>query len=222
MRARIEQALRHPSTEWEQLAVGPEDVLVAGLHRPDLQRFQGRRLAEIATERGQDWIDALLDLLAAEGQPIFAVYFQMSEDNVRLQMRQLWVAFATDAGGLDPVVARRDGLQHPRAYGTYPRILGAYVREGGVLGLEEAIRKMSSAVAARLSLPDRGLLRVGMFADVVVFDAAGIADRATYLDPHQLSVGVRDVWVHGERVLRDGRHTGALPGQRVFGPGRAQ
>jgi dihydroorotase/N-acyl-D-amino-acid deacylase len=178
-------------------------------------------LATIAAERGQDWVDTLLDLLAAEEQPVFAIFFQMSDENLCLQMRQPWITFATDAGGVDPDVARHEGLQHPRAYGTYPRVLGRYVRDRGVLPLEEAIRKMTSAVADRLFLRDRGLLRPGMFADVVVFDPTRIADRATYVDPHQLSVGVRDVWINGARVLRDGAHTGAMPGRRLSGAGRS-
>ncbi|MGH2616978.1 MAG: N-acyl-D-amino-acid deacylase family protein [Thermomicrobiales bacterium] len=219
MLARIGEAMRHPSDEWEPLAVGPEQVLVAGLMRDEHAAYRGRSLAEIADDRDQDWVDALLDLLAAEGQPIFAVYFQMSEDNLALQMQQPWVSFATDAGGMDPAGARREGLQHPRAYGTYPRILGRYVRERGTLSMEDAIRKMSSAVADRLFLRDRGLLRRGMFADVVVFDPDVIADRATYLDPHQFSVGVREVWVNGTRVLRGGTHTGAMPGRRIAGRG---
>ena len=177
--------------------------------------YRGRSLAEIASDRGQDWVNALLDLLAAEGQPIFTVFFQMSEDNLALQMRQPWITFATDAGGMDPDVARHEGLQHPRAYGTYPRILGRYVRERGVLPLEDAIRKMTSAVADRLFLRDRGLLRAGMLADIVVFDPDTIMDRSTYLDPHQLSIGVRDVWVNGRRVLRAGAHTGIMPGRRL-------
>ena len=126
---------------------------------------------------------------------------------------------STDAGGLDPAWAAQRGPTHPRAYGTYPRVLGKYVREEGVLPLEDAVRKMTSAVADRLGLRDRGLLRAGCYADVVVFDPATIADRATFEDPHQLSVGVRDVWVNGERVLRDGAHTGATPGQFVRGGG---
>jgi N-acyl-D-amino-acid deacylase len=218
-RARIADAMRQPSDEWEQLAVGPEQVLVAGLGLAEHAAYQGRNLAEIAAARGQDWVDAALDLVAAEGQPIFTIYFQMSEENLALQMRQPWLSFATDAGGMDPAIAAREGLQHPRAYGTYPRILARYVRERGVLPLEEAIRKMTSAVADRLFLRERGLLRAGMFADVVIFDPATIIDRSTYLDPHQLSTGVRDVWVNGARVLRAGEHTGAMPGRRLSGPG---
>jgi dihydroorotase/N-acyl-D-amino-acid deacylase len=126
----------------------------------------------------------------------------------------------TDAGGIEPEAARARGLAHPRAYGTYTRILGRYVRELGVLPIEDAVRKMSSAVADRLGLRDRGLLRTGMMADVVVFDPETVSDRATYDDPHRLSTGVLQVWVNGERVLRDGEHTGAMPGRRVGGVGR--
>jgi N-acyl-D-amino-acid deacylase len=138
---------------------------------------------------------------------------------VRLQLKQPWIKISTDAGGVDPAWAAERGPTHPRAYGTYPRVLGKYVREGGVLTLEDAVRKMTSAVADRLSLRDRGLLRTGHYADVVIFDPATIADRATFAEPHQLSTGVRDVWVNGIRVLNNGTHTGATPGQFVRGPG---
>ena len=145
------------------------------------------------------------------------VVFMMNEENVALQMRQPWIKFGTDAGGYDPEAA--ESMVHPRSYGTYPRILGKYVREQGVLGLEDAIRKMSSAVATRLSIQDRGLLREGLYADIVVFDPETITDRATFEEPHQLSVGVRDVFVNGVAVVRNGEHTGARPGRIVRGPG---
>ena len=142
----------------------------------------------------------------------------MSEENITLQLRQPWIKISTDAAGVDP--ARETLPVHPRAYGTYPRVLGKYVREEGVIPLEDAIRKMTSAVADRLGLRERGLLRAGAFADIVVFDPNTITDRSTFTDPHQLSVGVRDVWVNGARVLRGGQHTGAMPGHVVDGPGR--
>ncbi len=170
--------------------------------------------------RNQHWVDAVMDLLADEGQRISTIYFKMSEENVKLQLQQPWNKISTDAGGLDPAWAKEHGPVHPRAYGTYPRVLGKYVREEKVITLEDAIRKMTSAVADRLSLRDRGTLRTGCYADVVIFDPETIGDRATFADPHQLSVGVRDVWVNGQRVVKGGEHTGAKPGQFVAGPGR--
>jgi dihydroorotase/N-acyl-D-amino-acid deacylase len=134
-----------------------------------------------------------------------------------MQLRQPWIKISTDAGGIDPARWTLPGLNHPRGFGTYTRVLGHYVRERGVIPLEDAIRKMTSAVADRLALRDRGLLREGLYADIVLFDPATVADRATYQDPHQLSVGIRDVWVNGTRVLRDGTHTGATPGHRLSG-----
>jgi N-acyl-D-aspartate/D-glutamate deacylase len=215
MRATIRAEVLRPSGDWEDLATrtGPEGVLVCGLRRPEHAAYVGKRLSEIAALRGEEWVDTILNLLAAEGQRIFTVYFGMSEENLALQMRQPWIKFSTDAGALDPATAGE--LTHPRAYGTYPRVLGKYVREEGVIPLEDAVRKMTSAVADRLGLRDRGVLRAGHFADVVVFDPETIADRATFTAPHQLSVGVRDVWVNGARVLAGGEHTGALPGRFV-------
>jgi dihydroorotase/N-acyl-D-amino-acid deacylase len=139
----------------------------------------------------------------------------IDEANLRAQLRQPWVKISTDAGGVDPAWAAPHGPTHPRAYGTYTRVLGRYVREERVIGLEDAVRKMSGAVADRLGLRDRGQLRAGMHADVVVFDPATVSDRATFEESHQISTGVRDVWVNGTRVLRDGQHTGATPGRFV-------
>jgi N-acyl-D-aspartate/D-glutamate deacylase len=169
--------------------------------------------------RGQHWLDAALDLLSAEGQRISTIYFSMDEANVRKQLSLPWIKIATDAGGYDPAWAVARGPVHPRSYGTYPRVLGHYVRDEGVLPLEDAVRKMTAAVADRLGLRERGLLRAGCYADVVVFDPATIGDKATFAEPHQLATGVRDVWVNGARVLRDGAHTGATPGRVVRGPG---
>lgn len=196
---------------------GPEGVMPIGFHRPENQPYVGKRLSEIAESRGQHWLDAAIDLLLSEGQRISTIYFSMTEENLRLQLPQPWIKISTDAGGFDPAWAKAQGPYHPRAYGTYPRVLGKYVREEGILSLEDAVRKMSGAVADRLNLRQRGHLRAGYFADVVIFDPVTVADRATFTDPHQLSVGVRDVWVNGQRVLRDGVHTGATPGRVVRG-----
>ena len=218
-RARIRAEMLQERTEWENLCqlAGPEGVLLLGLRRDENKRFVGKRLGEVATTLGREWPDAIMDLLIAEEQRIGTVYFLMTEENIALQLRQPWIKFGTDAGGMDPDSAR--GPTHPRAYGNFPRILGKYVREERVIPLEDAIRKMSSAVATRLSIQDRGVLREGMYADVVVFDPATIADRATFEVPHQLSVGMRYVFVNGTAVVRDGRHTGAKPGRVVRGPG---
>jgi N-acyl-D-amino-acid deacylase len=198
---------------------GAHGIMPVGFLRPEHQAYVGRRLDEIAEVRGQDWIEAALDLLVAEGQRISTFFFSMDEANLRLQVQQPWIKFSTDAGGHDPAWAKPFGPVHPRGYGTYPRVLRKYVREERLLSLEEAVRKMTSSVADRLSLRDRGLLREGFCADVVVFDPETVGDRATFEDPHQLSVGVRDVWVNGGRVLAGGEHTGATPGRFVKGPG---
>jgi dihydroorotase/N-acyl-D-amino-acid deacylase len=223
MRAKIKQEVMHPSGDWEAMvdAAGAEGVMPIGFEKPENQIYVGKRLSEIAEMRGQDWVDAVMDLLASEEQSISTIYFLMDEDNVRLELKQPWISIGTDAGGFDPKWAEPLGPYHPRAYGTYPRILGKYVREEKVIPLEDAIRKMSSAVANRLGLRERGLLRRGFKADVVIFDPETIDDRATFEKPHQLSVGVRDVWVNGVRVLDKGEHTGEKPGQIVEGPGRS-
>jgi dihydroorotase/N-acyl-D-amino-acid deacylase len=167
--------------------------------------------------KNSDYLDAAMDLILSERSRVETTYFLMNEENVKLQLQQPWMKIGTDAGGPDPDSVR--ALVHPRTFGTYPRILGKYVRDEKVIPLEDAIRKMTSAVATRLSIHDRGLLQPGMFADIVVFDPATIADRATFEQPKQLSVGVRDVLVNGALVLRNGAHTGAKPGRAVRGPG---
>ena len=222
MRAKIKEAALHPSGDWEAMAdlVGPQGVMPVGFLKQENQRFVGMRLSEIAAEMGVDWPDAAMDLLASEGQRISTFYFVMSEENLRRQLQQPWIMISTDAGGMDPAWAAPTGPYHPRAYGTYSRVLGKYVREEKVIPLEDAVRKMSSALCDRLGLRDRGQLREGFYADVVIFDPETVGDRATFADPHQLSVGVRDVWVNGERVYANGAHTGATPGRIVSGPGR--
>ena len=219
VRGRIREEIEAGGAEWENLCqlATPEGVLLLGFEREGNRGLVGRRLSDVAVMMGMDWIDTVMDLILSEEQRIGTVYFLMSEDNVRLQMQQPWMKFGTDAGGADPDSPSE--LVHPRTYGTYPRILGQYVRDEGVLSLEDAIRKMSSAVATRLKIRDRGLLKPGMYADIVVFDPGRVADRATFEDPHQLSVGIDHVLVNGQPVVRDGRHTGLRPGQIVRGPG---
>ena len=219
VRARVREEVLHPGGDWEPMGnlAEPEGVMPIGFRRPENRGYNGRRLSEIAIERGQDWLDAAMDLLVSERHRVGTVYFVISEENIAEQLRQPWISIGTDAGGLDPVWAAELGPTHPRAYGSYPRILGRYVREQRVIELEDAVRKMSSAPATRVGLRDRGLLRPGYCADVVVFDPAQIHDLATFAEPHRLSRGVSEVWINGVRVLKQGRHTGATPGKVLMG-----
>jgi N-acyl-D-amino-acid deacylase len=222
MRTSIHDEILNPKTEWENLGelATPENVLILGLGKEENRKYAGKRLSEIAEEMGKDWVDTAIDLLLSEGRDIGTIYFMMTEDNLALQMQQPWIKFGTDAGGHDP--EKTQALVHPRAYGTFTRILGKYVREERVMGLEEAIRKMSSAVAQRLFIRDRGLLREGFYADIAIFDPNTVNDRATFENPHQLSLGMRHVFVNGIAVVKDGKHTGAKPGRIVRGPGYAK
>jgi N-acyl-D-aspartate/D-glutamate deacylase len=206
-----------PSYDNSCLNAGPEGVMVVGFTKPELLQYEGKRLSEIAQMTGKDWAEVIIDFNLAEEARLGEILFLMSEDNVRSQIRQPWIKWGTDADAHDPATAV--GMTHPRAYGDYPRLLGKYVREEKVIPLEDAVRKASSAVATRLSLADRGVLKQGMKADIVIFDPAAISDKATFEKPHQLSVGVRHVLVNGVLVLQDGTHTGAKPGQVVRGPG---
>ncbi|MCE7989620.1 MAG: D-aminoacylase [Caldilinea sp. CFX5] len=217
IRARIHDEMSNPAGGL--MASPPEVVMPIGFEKPANKQYVGKRLVEIAAMRNQHWIDAAMDLLLSEEQRIGTIYFKMSEENLTLQLRQPWIKIATDAGGYDPVWGIPQGPTHPRTYGAYPRVLGKYVREEGVLPLEDAIRKMTAAVADRLGLRDRGLLRAGYYADVVLFNPATVTDRATYADSHQLSVGITDVWINGVPVLVSGVHTGATPGRFVTGAG---
>lgn len=221
-RAKIKEEVLHQTSNWENLCTqaGPEGVLLVGFQKAANKKWVGKRLSEVAAEMGTDWVTAAMNLVESDSSRVGTLFFLMSEDNVKLQLRQPWIKIGTDAGGMDPDTAKARGdLAHPRAYGTYPKILGKYVREEHVLPLEDAIRKMTSAVATRLSIPDRGVLRPGLRADIVVFDPNTIDDRATYEDPHQLSVGVKHVFVNGVEVVRDEKPTGAKPGMVVWGPG---
>ena len=224
MRAKIKNEMLNPSGDWEPMGLNttPEGVMPIGFFKPENQQYVGKRLSEIAELRGTDWADTAIDLIIDEGQRINTIYFSMDENNVRLQLALPWIKISTDAGTYDPAWARQQGPVHPRAYGTYPRVLGKYVREENILPLEDAIRKMTWAVADRLGMRDRGLLQAGCYADVLVFDPETIADRATFEEPHQLAVGMRDVWVNGVRVVAHGEHTGAKPGRFVRGAGHRE
>ena len=210
-RARIVREMADPNGAPMCQVEGPTNYVVADLRKPENAPYEGKRLSEVAAAMKLPWPEAVVALMLSEGRDPSKINFSMSEDNVRLQIVRPWVVIGTDAGGYDPDSTTR--MVHPRAYGTYPRILGRYVREQKLLTLEDAVRKMTGGVAQRLGLRDRGLLREGMYADVVVFDDATIIDLSTPEKPHQLSRGVEHVLVNGVEVVRDGRHTGATPGR---------
>jgi N-acyl-D-amino-acid deacylase len=218
IRTKIRDEMAQQETEWENMGVlaGPENILIVAANRPENKAFAGKRLSEIAQMQKKDWRDAAMDLVLTERRRVETIYFLMTPENLTLQWKQPWIKVGTDSSGVNP---ENGGLTHPRSYGTFPRILGEFVREQQVMPIEEAIRKMTSATARRLSIPDRGLLLPGLYADVVVFDPQTIADVATYEKPHQLPTGIRYVIVNGTVVMKDGVHTGAKPGKALRGPG---
>jgi dihydroorotase/N-acyl-D-amino-acid deacylase len=218
-RAKIRAEMARADTEWENMGqlAGPENILIVALNQPQNQGFAGKRLSEIAKLQGKDWRDTAMDLVLSEHRRVETIYFLMSEDNLALQLKLPWIKIGTDSVGANPESAK--DLTHPRSYGTFPKILGEFVREKKIMPLEEAVRKMTSATARRLSIADRGLLQAGMFADVVIFDAETVGDRSTYERPHQMPAGIRWVIVNGTVVMKDGVHTGAKPGRAVRGPG---
>jgi N-acyl-D-amino-acid deacylase len=222
-RRRILAEMRAPTDKWENLylaAGSPERVLLVGFKTDALKPLTGKNLGEVARARGTSPEDTILDLIAEDGTRVDAVYFLMSEENLKRQMREPWVSFGSDASSMAPEGVFLKSSTHPRAYGNFARLLGHYVREEKVLTLAEAVRRLSALPATNLGLRGRGYLRPGAFADVVVFDPQTIADRATFEQPHQYAVGVRHVFVNGAQVLRDGEHTGAKPGRALWGPGK--
>jgi len=218
-RAKIKSEMLDENSNFESLCLGasPQGVEVVGFAVDSLKKYEGKRLPEIAAAWNKDWADALMDLTLAERNRLGQIIFIASDSNIAIQVKLPYMKFGTDAAGYDP-----DSVKfavHPRSYGTYPKILGRYVRDYRWLTLEDAIRKMTGATAARLSIRDRGELKEGWKADVMIFDPTTIIDKATYEQPHQLSVGVRHVLVNGVPVLTDGKPTGAKPGRVVRGPG---
>jgi N-acyl-D-amino-acid deacylase len=192
-------------------------IAIVGYTRPELKKYEGWRLDQVMKDMRKSAPDAVIELTLAENDNLGKINFSMTEENVAMQLKRPWVVIGSDAGGQNPDSAT--GLTHPRAYGTFARVLGKYVRTDSLFTLEEGVRKMTGATAARLKLRDRGLLREGMYADVVVFDPATIIDKATFEKPHQLAVGVKHVFVNGVAVVSDGQDTGATPGRVVRGPG---
>jgi len=220
-RAQLKADMNTDSDDWENVFVsaGPEAVLLVGFINPDLRKYVGKTLEEVAKERGTDPEDTAMDLVIEDGSRVRAVFFTQSEDVVRQALVLPWVSFCTDT---KVVAAEGDFLKnsvHPRGYGSFTRIMGRYVREEGLISLAEAIRKATSLPAKNLSIRDRGSLKEGYYADVLVFDPETIIDNATFDNPHQYSTGIEQVIVNGQQVIVDGEHTGAKPGQAVRGPG---
>jgi N-acyl-D-amino-acid deacylase len=222
-RGRILKDMR-ASGGWEnlcRLAGSPERIQLVAFRNEALKPLAGKTLAEVAAARGRTPEDTVLDLVVEDESRVGVVFFLMSEENVRRQIRLPWVSFGSDAGSMAPEGLFLKSSTHPRAYGNFARLLGRYVRDERLVPLEEAVRRLSSLPAENLGLDRRGRLVPGYFADVVVFDPATVEDRATFETPHQYAVGVKHVVVNGVPVLRDGEHTGALPGRALWGPGRA-
>lgn len=222
IRARLVKEIETPTDQWENIylaAGGAEGVLLVGFRNPDLRPLIGKTLAEVAAQRGTSPAETMIDLVIEDGSRVEAVYFMMSEDNLVKQIRQPWISFQSDAPALAPEGGFLNESVHPRAYGTFARLLGKYVRDEKVIPLAEAVRRLTSLPASNLKIKDRGSIDVGYFADIVVFDPAKIGDRATFSNPHQLSTGVDHVLVNGVAVVSGGIHTGARPGKVVRGPG---
>ncbi len=204
--------------EWQEIP-GPQAVLIAVVQNPQLRPLQGKRLSEVAAMWHEDPIDAVCDLLIRDQAFTSVAVFGMSEPDVVLALKQPWVSIDNDSQGTAPEGLLGREHPHPRAYGTFPRILRKYVREEHVLSLEDAIRKFSALPAQRMRLVDRGVLKRGMWADIVIFDPATIRDLATFEQPNQLSEGMEYVLVNGTPVIAHGNMTGALPGRVLRGPG---
>jgi dihydroorotase/N-acyl-D-amino-acid deacylase len=221
-RARIRKVMQTPSKDWDNEwdeITGPQDVMITAVQNPALKKFQGKRLTEVAKSLGTDPMDALFDLLIQDNAFTSVAVFGMSEPDVALALQQPWVSVDNDSSGTSPEGILGEEHPHPRAYGTFPRVLRKYVREEKKLSPEDAIRKFSALPAQRMRLVDRGVLKQGMWADVVVFDPNTVRDVATYDDPNRLSEGMDFVLVNGTPVIENGKMTGALPGKVLRGAG---
>ncbi len=221
-RARVIEEMRTPTDAWENLlllAGSPDRVRLIGFKSDALKPLTGKTLEEIAHMRGVSPEDAAIDLVIEDGSRVGTVYFLMSKDNLRMQIRKPWVSFGSDAGASAPEGVFLRSSTHPREYGNFANLLGRYVREEKLIPLEEAVRRLTSLPATNLGIASRGSLQEGFFADVVVFHPATIAAHATYDNPRQYATGVEHVFVNGTQILRDGEHTGAKPGRVVVRSG---
>jgi N-acyl-D-amino-acid deacylase len=223
VRARVEEEMTTGTDEWENMfrLAGPENIRLLAFKNESLRPLTGKTLAQVAAERQVSPAQAAMDLVVEDRTRVAAAYFTMSEENVRREVTLPWVSFCSDSPAPTAEGVFLEWSTHPRAYGSFARLLGKYVREERLVPLEEAIRRLTSLPAANLAIADRGVLAPGRFADIVVFDPEAVQDHATYDDPHRYATGVEHVAVNGTLALRDGDHTGALPGRVVRGPGYA-
>jgi N-acyl-D-amino-acid deacylase len=221
IRAQVVAEMKGPTKDWENffVAAGPENILLAGFRNEALRPLVGKTLQEVADDRETDAAETVIDLVIEDNSRVDAVFFLMSEENIRRKIVKDWISFGSDASAVATEGVFLESGPHPRTYGNFARVLGKYVREEKLLKLEEALRRMTSLPAANIGVLERGELRAGFYADVVVFDPERIADNATFEEPHQYATGMRHVFVNGTQVLEDGRHTGATPGRVVRGPG---
>ena len=221
IRERVIREMKEPTNEWENfyVAAGPDNIQLVEFKNEDLRSLVGATLQEVADERNSDPAETALDLVIEDDTRVGAVYFLMSEDNIRRKISQPWVSFGSDARSVATEGVFLESGPHPRTYGNFARLIGKYVREEKIITLQEAIRRMTSLPAYNIGISERGRLAPGYFADVVIFDPEKVADHATFEEPHQYSTGVWHVFVNGEQVLQNGLHTGATPGRVVRGPG---
>ena len=221
IRAKVKKEMTSDAKDWENLGylAGPDGVLFAGFRNSELREYIGMTLKEVAQKTGKHYADVAMDFVIQDGSRVDVVYFLMSEENVKKQIKLPYMSFGSDAGSIAPEGDFLKYNPHPRAYGNFARLLGKYVREEKVIPLEEAIYKLTSLSANKLKIKKRGLLKDGYYADIVLFDPKTITDHATFDNPHQLATGMYHVFVNGVQVLKDGKHTGALPGRVVRGPG---
>jgi N-acyl-D-aspartate/D-glutamate deacylase len=225
IRKKIAADVKVDTDKWENLylaAGSPDRIIVGDFTSEKLKPLTNKSLAEIARIRGKDPIETIMDLLSENEKPIGATYFLMSEENVKKEIAKPWISFGSDEASQAPEGIFLKSTPHPRAYGTFARVLGKYVREEKLVSLPEAIRRLSALPATNLELDHRGFLKTDMFADVVVFDPATITDHATFEKPAQYATGVKEVFVNGVEVLKDGEHTGAKPGRALWGPGKVK
>lgn len=221
IRARVATEMKAPGTDWENLyhGAGADKMILTGFKNPKLKPLTGKTLAEVAAMRNQSPEQTAMDLVIEDGSRVGTVYFLMSEENVRAQVKLPWMSFGSDAASQSAEGVFLKSGAHPRTYGNFARLLGRYVRDEKLITLAEAVHRLSGLPARNLSITERGVLKPGYFADVVVFDPATIADTATFENPHRYAIGMRDVYVNGIAALREGEPTGATPGRAVRGPG---